>query len=39
MTHFEMTSALNPEKVADKVFEDEIARNCLLPMGTTADVS
>ncbi|CDI77704.1 acetyl-CoA acyltransferase B, putative [Eimeria acervulina] len=38
MTHFEMTSALNPEKVADKVFEDEIARNCLLPMGTTSDI-
>ena len=38
MTHFEMTSALNPEKISDKVFQVEQARNCLLPMGTTSDV-
>lgn len=38
MTHFEMTSALNPEKISQDVFEKEEARNCLLPMGTTSDV-
>ncbi|KAL8435965.1 hypothetical protein ACSSS7_002106 [Eimeria intestinalis] len=37
MTHFEMTSALNPEKLTESVFQDEQARNCLLPMGTTSD--
>ncbi|CDJ32449.1 acetyl-CoA acyltransferase B, putative [Eimeria mitis] len=38
MSHFEMTSALNPEKISEKVFESENARNCLLPMGTTSDI-
>lgn len=38
MTHFEMTSALNPEKISDQVFQMEQARNCLLPMGTTSDI-
>lgn len=38
MTHFEMTSALNPEKISQEVFEKEEARNCLLPMGTTSDI-
>lgn len=38
MTHFEMTSVLNPEKISDKVFQVEQARNCLLPMGTTSDI-
>ncbi|KAL8275500.1 hypothetical protein Esti_000451 [Eimeria stiedai] len=37
MTHFEMTSALNPEKLSEQVFQDEQARSCLLPMGTTSD--
>lgn len=38
MSHFEMTSALNPEKLSEHVFKNEKARNCLLPMGTTSDV-
>ncbi|CDJ69704.1 acetyl-CoA acyltransferase B, putative [Eimeria necatrix] len=37
MTHFEMTSVFNPEKVSEEVFSHEKARNCLLPMGTTSD--
>lgn len=37
MTHFEMASALNPEKISEQVFMHEEARNCLLPMGTTSD--
>ena len=39
MTHFDMTSTLNPEKISETVFQEEQARNCLLPMGTTSDVS
>lgn len=38
MTHFDMTSVLNPEKISEKVFQEEQARNCLLPMGVTSDI-
>lgn len=39
MTHFDMMSTLNPEKLSETVFENERARDCLLPMGITSEVS
>lgn len=38
MTHFDMMSTLNPEKLSEAVFEHEQARDCLLPMGITSEV-
>eukprot|EP00919_Chromeraceae_sp_WS-2016_P059027 GHVR01140272.1.p1 GENE.GHVR01140272.1~~GHVR01140272.1.p1 ORF type:complete len:288 (+),score=28.78 GHVR01140272.1:26-865(+) len=37
MTNFDMQTALNPELLSDDVFEHEVARNCLLPMGKTSE--
>ncbi|EPR64554.1 putative acetyl-CoA acyltransferase B [Toxoplasma gondii RUB] len=37
MSHFEMMKTLNPEKLSERVFQDEQARNCLIPMGLTSE--
>jgi acetyl-CoA acyltransferase 1 len=39
MSMFDMNSIVDAEKISDELFDDEIARNCLLPMGITSDVS
>ena len=39
MTNFAMTGMAPADKLADELFEDEVARNCLLPMGMTSEVS
>ena len=38
MTNFEMTNMAPADKLSDDLFENEVARNCLLPMGLTAEV-
>lgn len=38
MSLFDMNSTVNAEVISDELFDDEVARNCLLPMGMTADV-
>lgn len=38
MSMYDMQSGLNPEYISDEVFENEFARNCLLPMGQTSEV-
>ncbi|CBZ53610.1 Acetyl-CoA acetyltransferase,related [Neospora caninum Liverpool] len=37
MSQFDMMRTLNPEKLSEKVFEDEQGRNCLIPMGLTSE--
>lgn len=37
MTNFSMQDSVNPEMLSDDLFEHEVARNCLIPMGITAD--
>lgn len=32
-----MNSSVNPENLSELVFENEKARNCLLPMGHTSE--
>ena len=39
MTHFDMLTALNPEKLSSEVFECPKAQDCLLAMGITSEVS
>lgn len=37
MSMYDMQSSVNPELISDEVFENEAARNCLLPMGQTSE--
>ncbi|PHJ20113.1 acetyl- acyltransferase b [Cystoisospora suis] len=37
MSHFDMMTTLNPEKLSERIFANEQARNCLLPMGLTSE--
>jgi len=37
MTNGDMTAAIDPEKLSPLVFENERTRDCLLPMGMTAE--
>ncbi|PFH38405.1 putative acetyl-CoA acyltransferase B [Besnoitia besnoiti] len=37
MSHFDMMTTLNPEKLSERIFTDEQARNCLIPMGLTSE--
>ena len=38
MSMYDMQSSVNPDNLADDIFENECARNCLLPMGQTSEV-
>jgi acetyl-CoA acyltransferase 1 len=38
MSLFDMNNMVDAEKISDQLFEDETARNCLLPMGLTSEV-
>ncbi|EER19982.1 3-ketoacyl-CoA thiolase A, peroxisomal precursor, putative [Perkinsus marinus ATCC 50983] len=37
MSMYDMMTALDPSKVSENVFEHEVARNCLIPMGMTSE--
>ena len=37
MTLFDMSGMVDPEKLSDALFENETARNCLIPMGNTSE--
>jgi len=37
MSQSNMQDGLNPEKLSDAIFENEGARNCLIPMGLTSE--
>ena len=37
MTLYDMQASLDPSKLAEELFENEVARNCLIPMGMTSD--
>eukprot|EP00921_Rhytidocystis_pertsovi_P017880 GHVQ01028080.1.p1 GENE.GHVQ01028080.1~~GHVQ01028080.1.p1 ORF type:complete len:476 (-),score=64.28 GHVQ01028080.1:310-1737(-) len=37
MTQYDMMGIVSPEKIAESVFENETARNCMLPMGVTSE--
>ncbi|KAF8823051.1 putative acetyl-CoA acyltransferase B [Cardiosporidium cionae] len=37
MTNFDMMNSMTPEKLSEKVFQHEQARNCLIPMGITSE--
>lgn len=37
MTMYNMQESLNPGLLAEEVFDHEVARNCLIPMGNTSD--
>jgi acetyl-CoA acyltransferase 1 len=37
MSHGSMTGAVDPERLAPGVFDHELARTCLIPMGITAE--
>lgn len=37
MTNGDMTGAVDPEKLSPLVFETELARDCLMPMGITSE--
>jgi len=39
MSMYDMNSSVNPDVLSDEIFENECARNCLLPMGHTSEVS
>lgn len=38
MSLFDMNNMVDAEKISEQLFEDEVARNCLLPMGLTSEV-
>lgn len=38
MTLYDMASLFDLEKVSQDIFQTEIARRCLLPMGITSEV-
>lgn len=37
MSQYSFNDAIRPDLISDKVYEHEIARNCLMPMGITSD--
>jgi len=37
MSLYDMQASVDPEKISDQVFEHELARNCLVPMGVTSE--
>ena len=37
MSQSSMNDGINPEKLSDSIFENEGARNCLIPMGLTSE--
>ena len=37
MSQSNMSDGLSPEKLSDSIFENEGARNCLIPMGLTSE--
>lgn len=37
MTLYDMQNSVDPSKFAEEIFENETARNCLIPMGITSD--
>ena len=37
MTMYDMMSMIDVDKIADEVFENETARNCLMGMGETSE--
>jgi len=37
MSLYDMQSSLNPESLSESIFENEQARNCLIPMGQTSE--
>lgn len=39
MSLFDMNSMVAAELISDQLFDDEVARNCLLPMGLTSEVN
>jgi acetyl-CoA acyltransferase 1 len=38
MSLFDMNNMVDAEKISEQLFDDEVARNCLLPMGLTSEV-
>jgi len=38
MSLFDMNNMVKTEAISDDLFDDEVARNCLLPMGLTSEV-
>lgn len=38
MSQFDMNNMVDAEKISEQLFDDETARNCLLPMGLTSEV-
>lgn len=39
MSLFDMNNMVDAEKISEQLFDDEVARNCLLPMGLTSEVN
>lgn len=39
MSLFDMNNMVAAELISDELFDDEVARNCLLPMGLTSEVN
>jgi acetyl-CoA acyltransferase 1 len=37
MSQYSFNDAIRPDLIADEVYEHEVARNCLMPMGITSD--
>lgn len=37
MSQYSFNDAIRPDLIADQVYEHEVARNCLMPMGITSD--
>jgi acetyl-CoA acyltransferase 1 len=37
MTMYDMQSSMNPENLAEQIFDNEKARDCLMPMGQTSE--
>jgi len=37
MSLYNMQESLDPSKLAEEIFDHEVARNCLIPMGITSD--
>jgi acetyl-CoA acyltransferase 1 len=38
MSMYDMQASVNPELISEAVFENESARNCMMPMGQTSEV-
>jgi len=37
MSNFDMNGMVDPEKLSEELFDNEVARNCLMPMGNTSE--